>query len=77
MKRDWGAIMRLQFVRAIHRNGTLIFTQPEPTPRDGTEVILTYLDEERVEASSLGDPIQALRGRGKGEHLVEKLLESR
>jgi hypothetical protein len=69
--------MRLQVVRAIYKNGALIFTQPELTPRDGTEVILTYLDEGSVEDHHLVDPIQALRGRGKGERLVEKLLESR
>lgn len=69
--------MRLQVVRAIYQNGTLIFTQPGLTPQDGTEVILTYLDERDVEDRPLADPIQALRGRGKGERLVEKLLESR
>lgn len=69
--------MRLQVVRAIYKDGTLIFTQPELTPRNGTEVVLTYLDEESGENHRLVDPIQALRGRGKGERLVEKLLESR
>ena len=37
--------MRLQVVRAIYKGGALIFTQPELTPRDGTEVILTYVEE--------------------------------
>ena len=69
--------MRLQVVRAIYKSGTLIFTQPELTPRDGTEVILTYLDEGGTADQYPVDPIQALRGRGKGERLVEKLLESR
>ena len=69
--------MKLQVVRAIYKGGTLIFTQPELTPRDGTEVILTYLDEGQVEGHRPVDPVQALRGRGKGERLVEKLLESR
>ena len=69
--------MRLQVVRAIYKGGTLIFTQPELTPRDGTEVILTYVEEERTEEQPTVDPIRALRGRGKGEHLVEKLLQSR
>lgn len=69
--------MRLQVARTIYKNGTLIFTQPELTPQDGTEVILTYLDEGSVEARPSVDPIQALRGRGRGEHLVEKLLGSR
>lgn len=69
--------MRLQVVRAIYKSGTLTFTQPELTPQDGTEVILTYLDEKSVEDRPPVDPIQALRGRGKGERLVEKLLTSR
>jgi hypothetical protein len=69
--------MRLQVVRAIYKGGTLIFTQPELTPRDGTEVILTYVEEGRAEEQPTVDPIRALRGRGKGEHLVEKLLQSR
>jgi hypothetical protein len=67
----------LQIVRAIYKGGTLIFTKPELAPRDGTEVILTSLEEGRVEEQPEGDPIQALRGRGKGERLVEKLLQSR
>lgn len=69
--------MRLQVVRAIYKGGALIFSQPELTPRDGTEVILTYLDEGQMEGPRPVDPVQALRGRGKGERLVEKLLESR
>ena len=69
--------MKLQVVRAIYKGGTLIFSQPELTPRDGTEVILTYLDEGQVEGHRPVDPVLALRGRGKGERLVEKLLESR
>ena len=69
--------MRLQAVRAIYKGGMLIFTQPELTPKDGTEVILTYLEEGGAEDQTGADPIQALRGRGKGERLVEKLLQSR
>jgi hypothetical protein len=69
--------MRLQVVRAIYKGGVLIFAQPELTPRDGTEVVLTYVDEVGKEAPPTADPIRALRGRGKGEHLVEKLLQSR
>ena len=69
--------MRLQVVRAIYKGGTLVFTQPELTPRDGTEVILTYVEEEGIAEPLAVDPIRALRGRGKGERLVEKLLQSR
>jgi hypothetical protein len=38
--------MGLQAVRAVYKGGTLIFTNPELTPKDGTEVMVTYLDEE-------------------------------
>jgi hypothetical protein len=69
--------MRLQAVHAIYKGGMLIFTQPELIPRDGTEVILTYLEDSGTEDQAVADPIQALRGRGKGERLVEKLLQSR
>ena len=69
--------MRLQVVRAIYKDGTLLFAQPELTPRDGTEVIVTYLEDDGVEGRSILDLIHALRGRGKGEPLVERLLQSR
>lgn len=45
--------------------------------KDGTEVMVTYLEEERVEEVSHQDPLLALRGRGKGERLVERLLRAR
>jgi hypothetical protein len=69
--------MRLQVVRAIYKGGTLIFSHPELAPGDGTEVLVTYLGEARAEEQRGVDPIQALRGRGKGERLVERLLQSR
>ena len=69
--------MGLQAVRAVYKGGTLIFTNPEFTPKDGTEVMVTYLEEERAEDVSRQDPLLALRGRGKGERLVERLLQAR
>jgi len=39
--------------------------------------VVTYLEEFRTEALSRVDPIQALRGRGKGERLVERLVQAR
>jgi hypothetical protein len=69
--------MKLQVVRAIYKGGALTFAQPELAPRDGAEVIVTYLAEGESEALRQEDPLQALRGRGKGERLVEKLLRSR
>ena len=39
--------MRLQVVRAIYKGGALIFTQPELTPRDGTQWSFTKDFEQR------------------------------
>lgn len=69
--------MKLQVVRAIYKGGILIFAQPGLAPRDGTEVVVTYLAEGEAEGKPGVDPLQALRGRGKGERLVERLLQSR
>ena len=69
--------MKLQVVRAIYKDGALIFAQPELTPKDGTEVVVTYLEDNGAEEGSKIEPIHALRGRGKGEQSVERLLQSR
>jgi len=69
--------MRLQATHAVYKEGTLIFANPELAPRDGAEVVVTYLEEFQREGNLGMDPIQALRGRGKGERLVERLLQSR
>ena len=69
--------MRLQAIHAIYKEGTLIFANPERAPKDGTEVVVTFFEEPRGELVLGVDPIQALRGRGKGEMLVERLLQSR
>ena len=70
-------MIRLQTVRAIYENGSLIFTNPALAPKGRTEVVVTYLEEFQTEALSRVDPIQALRGRGKGERLVERLVQAR
>ena len=69
--------MRLQSARAVYKSGTLVFTNPEFIPKDGTEVMVTYLEEEKIEDVSHQDPLLALRGRGRGERLVERLLQTR
>ena len=69
--------MKLQTVHAIFKDGTLLFADPRLAPKGVKEVVLTYLDESPTELKAEVDPIKALRGRGKGEHLTEKLLESR
>lgn len=74
---DGDKAMRLQTVRAIYRDGGLLFLDPTLAPEDGTEVVVTFLEKPQKETTFEMDPIQALRGRGKGEGLVEKLLKSR
>lgn len=69
--------MRLKAVRAIYKDGVLVFAEPALAPKGATEVLITYLAESPAETPGEADPIHALRGRGKGERLVEKLLEAR
>lgn len=68
---------KLKTVHAVYKNGALIFTDPQLAPGDGTEVVVTFLAKSQRDVISEIDPIRALRGRGKGEGLVEKLLRSR
>ena len=67
--------MKLQTAQAIYTDGRLIFVDPAQIPRSGTEVVVTYLAQS--EKSTLAEPLESLRGRGKGENLVEKLLQMR
>jgi len=67
----------LKAAHAIYKDGRLIFANEHMVPKNGTEVIVTFFDEEQKNMSTEIDPIEALRGRGKGERLVEKLLQSR
>jgi hypothetical protein len=69
--------MDLQSVRAIYKDRALIFADPDQAPRDGTEVIVTFVEKGQERTAPGVDPIHALRGRGKGEKLVERLLQSR
>jgi len=68
---------RLQSARAVYREGRLVFATPNVAPKDGTEVVVTYAEELPEETASVENLIGALRGRGKGERLTEKLLLSR
>ena len=67
----------LHAVHAIFKNGALIFADPTLAPQDGTEVVVTYFEASQAEGLRGVDPLRALRGRGKGERLVEKLLRAR
>jgi hypothetical protein len=69
--------MELQAVHAIYENGRLIFAEPDMAPANGSEVLVTYLVRTPKKSYANIDPILELRGRGKGERLVEKLLKSR
>jgi hypothetical protein len=70
-------MQRLHAVHAIFKDGILVFADPALAPKSGTEVVVTYVEEFPTKAPSNGDPLGALRGRGKGERLVEKLLQFR
>ena len=67
----------LKSAHAVYREGKLIFANEQMAPKDGTEVIVTFFEDSSKTVSSPIDAIVALRGRGKGERLVEKLLKSR
>jgi len=67
----------LHAVHAIFKNGTLIFADPTLAPQDGTAVVVTYFEAPQAEIPCRVKPLHALRGRGKGERLVEKLLRAR
>ena len=69
--------MGLQAVHAVYKDGSLIFADPGLAPKDGTEVVVTFVEKFQTGVTLKVDPIQALRGRGKGERLVERLLQSR
>ena len=70
--------MGLQSVRAIYKkDGTLVFADPALVPKEGVEVMVTYLEESGMATAHTADLIRSLRGRGKGEKLVERLLQSR
>jgi len=68
---------KLHAVHAIFKDGALIFADPALAPKNGTEVVVTYVEESHTEALRGADPLRALRGRGKGERLVEKLWHAR
>jgi hypothetical protein len=68
---------RLQAVNAIFKDGALVFADPALAPKNGAEVVVTYVAEPLTKPLGDGELLSALRGRGKGERLVEKLLQAR
>ncbi|RLF67354.1 MAG: hypothetical protein DRN30_00065 [Thermoplasmata archaeon] len=69
--------MTLQTVRAIYKDKQLIFADRNLVPENGAEVVITFINTLGPEIMLEADPIRELRGRGKGEKLVERLLQSR
>ncbi len=57
--------MKLQTVRAICKDGILVFADPALASKGTKEVIVTYFEESIAEATGGADAIQLLRGRGK------------
>jgi len=66
----------IKTVKAIYKEGQFIFLDEMIVPKDGTEVTITFTEDSENKMSGL-DAIDALYGRGKGEKLLEKLLELR
>jgi hypothetical protein len=66
----------LKAVRGIYIGGKLVFANEDTIPKDGTGVIVTFVKDPDGGIPKK-DAIAALRGRGKGEGLVERLLQSR
>ncbi len=64
-------------VYAIYRQGKLVFSKPDLAPSDGTEVLVTFVKESTEDDSPGSAALNALRGRGRGEGLVDKLLTAR
>ena len=70
--------IRLQAARAIYRDGLLLFDDPAQAPSGATEVLVTYAEEfSETERDGRIGALAAIRGRGKGEQLVERLLQAR
>ena len=67
--------MKLQSVKGVYAEGRLILADPAQAPQEGAEIVVTYVKSS--ESAPTSDVIRALRGRGKGEKLVERLLHSR
>ncbi|MFH1096681.1 MAG: hypothetical protein V1749_04175 [Candidatus Desantisbacteria bacterium] len=66
----------LTAVPAICKEGRIVFANVRMLPKDGTKVVVTFLEDPKKNALRI-DPIASLRGHGKGEKLVEKLLQYR
>jgi hypothetical protein len=70
--------IRLQAARAMYRDGLLLFDDPAQAPSGATEVLVTYAEEfPETERDYRAGALEALRGRGKGEQLVKRLLQAR
>lgn len=69
--------MQLKTAFANYQKGKLIFRQPDVQIQDGSEVVVAYIENLPTQKQEKLSILKLLRGRGKGEDLVEKLLLSR
>jgi len=76
-KREEVDMPALQTVHAIYKDEKLIFTDRSTLPENGVEVIITFINKSKPAPVLATDPIRDLRGRGRGENLVHRLLKSR
>jgi hypothetical protein len=66
----------LRSVRAIYNKEKITFLDETEIPEDGAEVIVIFEENSKDKMSGL-EAIEALRGSGKGEGLLDELLKSR
>jgi len=69
--------MQLKTAFANYQKGKLIFLQPDVQIPDGAEVVVAYIEKRPTQKQEKLSILKILRGRGKGEDLVGRLLLSR
>ncbi len=69
--------MQLKTVFANYQKGKLIFRQPDVQIQNGSEVVVAYIEKRPTQKQEKLSILKLLRGRGKGEDLVGRLLLSR
>ncbi len=76
-KKSEALILGTRTVSAVYNRGKLIFGKSEAIPKDGTEVVVTFVQECGNDDSPAMTALRELRGRGRGERLLQTLLAAR
>ena len=68
--------MQLKTAFANYQKGKLIFCQPDVQIQNGSEVVVAYIEKRPTQKQEKLSILKLLRGRGRGEDLVGRLLLS-